>query len=69
MGLISTVIAETKLLAVRKECDIGVDDRGSKMLEGFFCWQEMDYVGEKERQICRMKYESSVSSLLSAAAG
>lgn len=35
------MIAETKLLAMRKGCDVDKNDRGSKMLEEFF------FVGKK----------------------
>lgn len=50
MGFICTMIAETKLLAIREGCGIDMNDRGSKVLaEFFFCWEEMGYVGGRKR--------------------
>lgn len=68
MGFICTMIAETKLLAIKEGCDIDMNDRGSKVLEEFFLLGRNGLCeGTKKRQNCKMKYEFSVNFLIAAA--
>lgn len=60
MGLTCAVVAETKLLAMRRWCDSALEDRGTRCLQNLcFCWEEARWVEEADLQV---PYERCVSA-------